>query len=195
MTPNRSYVTLQGYAPQQQEPPAHAEAVITRSGPSSGKDGSCSGKEGSRSRDSSQTQQGSTLPDRPSPRLHPTRSRRLSHIPTAEVGFWQLCVIECRCWPISSVYKHMRTWLGRNATWQCASVQDSMVPSSRLQNAFSKPGSIWPAQTVAGTAKAAMGVHVRWATAVVAARAASRMHASAALAPLSQCDPCTSFLC
>jgi hypothetical protein len=121
MLPNLSDLALQGYAPQQQEPPAHAEAVITRSGPSSGKDGSRSGKEGSKSRDSSQTQQGSTLPDGPSPRLHPTRSRRLSHIYTAEVGCRLVCCRECPMHVLAketcSMGKHKRTWLGSHAAW------------------------------------------------------------------------------
>jgi hypothetical protein len=66
---------LQGYAAgqQQQQQEAHAEAVITRSSPT---------KEGGKSRDSSH---GKGQEEGAPAKLHPTRSRRLSHIYTAEV--------------------------------------------------------------------------------------------------------------
>lgn len=63
------------HAPGQQEYSAHAQAVITRGS---------NAKEGSKSRDSSRDKESPTAAESARAALHPTRSRRLSHIYTGE---------------------------------------------------------------------------------------------------------------
>lgn len=68
---------LQAHAPAQQEYSAHAQAVVTRAN---------NAKEGSKSRDSSRGKEAATAAEGSREAVHPTRSRRLSHIYTGEVG-------------------------------------------------------------------------------------------------------------
>jgi hypothetical protein len=75
----QSPFVLQGRTAAHPEEPPHAQAVITRG---SIDEKGLRGKEGSNSR----SNEAATADGPPQPKLHPTRSRRLSHIYTAEVG-------------------------------------------------------------------------------------------------------------
>jgi hypothetical protein len=76
---NLSFV--QGRSSPHPEQPPHAQAVVTRG---SIDEKGLRGKEGSH--DSSRSNEAATADGPPQRKLHPTRSRRLSHIYTAEVG-------------------------------------------------------------------------------------------------------------